>query len=74
MRAYIKLWGREYPLLMISWYEDGGLSNVSFRDEERILFTVFPVDSRKEETSFEERYKNDLTYADLDKCIFWKEK
>lgn len=68
MRAYIKMWNKEFLIEAIGWNQFGSdISHVSFTDEAGNYLTVysdafpFPVAD------------GELT-ADLDSAVYWKEK
>ena len=74
MRAYIKLWGREYLIESLSWYKlSGDISHLGFEDENG----VYQVVHSKHFEDLPDAEKNrdaDLLYADLEKIVFWVKK
>lgn len=73
MRAYINLWGNEYPVRSVHWFESGKIANVTFEDENmenKVIFQKhFHYDPDAETNPNEE-----LLYADLNEVITWKKK
>ncbi|WP_405103136.1 hypothetical protein [Oceanobacillus sp. FSL H7-0719] len=66
MRAYIKMWDKEFLIEAIGWLQFGpGISHVSFTDESGNYLTVYsdvlPV-------------KDGEKSANLDSAVYWKEK
>jgi hypothetical protein len=80
MRAYIKLWGREYLISSISWYQsvgyfpEGALAGVTFKDEHGKTVTVHnlgPIDKDNAETG---RDSGESLSTNLEKVVIWKQK
>lgn len=73
MNAYIKLWGNEYLVLSIRWFEDGEYASVAFVDEHQKTNTIFQ-DVLGDQPDAETNRDAELLYADLEKIVIWKQK
>lgn len=77
MRAFIKVWGREYPVVMIVWdYTTHRIFNITFRDENDNRYTVFNKSNRNIECNLEKNKGNTdvILTANLDEIVYLKEK
>lgn len=76
MRAFIKVWGNEYPVRVIVWNENHSIFNVTFIDENDNRYTVFNRSNRKIECNLEKNKGNTdvILTADLDEIVYLKEK
>jgi len=76
MRAYIRLWGNEYSLDSVDWYrgKEEGISHVSFKDENNILYVIFNKRIAKDLDAETNRGSGDVLYSDFNKTVFWKQK
>ena len=76
MRAFIKVWGNEYPIRVIVWNENHSIFNVTFMDENDNSYTVFNKSNQNGECNLEDNKGNAdvMLTADLDKQVYFKEK
>ncbi|KPH76092.1 hypothetical protein [Oceanobacillus caeni] len=74
MRAYIKLWGNEYLLDSVSWYQEGRISHVSFTDENDDLYVIFDKNFSSDLDAETNRNPNENLHSDFNKTLFWKQK
>lgn len=69
MRAYINVWGKTYPVGVISWFNDGKISSVAFIEENGAAVTIFHSDDIGEQIVL----IDGTNHADLNKIITWEE-
>lgn len=74
MRAYIKLWGNEYLLESVRWYQEGGISQVSFCDENDDLYVIFDKSFSSDLDAETNRNPDENLHSDFNETIFWKQK
>lgn len=77
MRAFIKVWGNEYPVGIIVWdYTTHRIFNITFRDENDNSYTVFNEKDANGEYNLEDNKGNAdvMLTANLDEIVYFKEK
>ncbi|MGJ9460320.1 hypothetical protein [Oceanobacillus sp. CF4.6] len=74
MRAKINLWGNEYVVSSIDWYQKSNrISHVSFEDENGDFNTIHGKISSNDLMAETNRYSESSLCADFSKVIIWKE-
>lgn len=72
MRAKIKLWGKEYLINSINWYNDSDrFSHVTFKDENGELYVIHHNSFEDELDAEQNRNPRSLIHSNLDKTVFW---
>ncbi|MCG5104403.1 hypothetical protein [Oceanobacillus alkalisoli] len=73
MRAYIKLWDKEYLIHSVNWFERGNMCSVSFTDENGSHKTIHNRNFDFEPDAEDNRHA-ELLHSNLQETVIWKEK